>query len=293
MRSIRKLYFQNAAGERRGLNGENGIFATDLSGFGYTLAPGFADLGHGFFSPVDDDHVPQHSLAFTLVLTRSAYTAHQSLVDWIAAAGTLTVIYNPTGRQEYSRDVSVNFLQKGELEGPGWLRIPCSFLCHTPWYLPRPTALSMSSSGGNNTTRYSYRYTKNLRYGADSAAAIRATIAGTGHIPGALRLTFRGAVTNPQIRLTGNISGRTHGVCRLSAILTETDTLIFSTRYRDSYVKRINAEGQETDLLDALDLSLEPFFRIPVNEPCTLSVEADTAFSARAELLVYYYFRSV
>ena len=42
-----------------------------------------------------------------------------------------------------------------------------------------------------------------------------------------------------------------------------------------------------------LDLSTMPFFHIPVNEPCTLSVEADAAFSGSAELTIYYYYRSV
>lgn len=293
MRSIRKLYFQNAAGERRGLNGESGAYATSLAGFGFSLAPKFSDLGRGFFPVTSDVSEPQNSLAFTIVLTRSPYAAHQSLVDWIAAAGTLTIVYNPTGKQEYFRDVTVSFLQKGELTQAGWLELPCSFACCTPWYLPAPTSLSMSGFGQDESKRYAYVYGADLRYGADSTAALRTFIAGAGHIPGALQLTFRGSVTNPQLRLTGNISGRTYGVCSLSVILADTDTLQYSSVYKDSYVKRIDADGKETDLLDALDLTLTPFFHIPVDESCTLSIEADAAFSGRAELLVFYYYRSV
>ena len=269
------------------------MYATALAGFGFSLSPTFSDLGRGFFPTVSDEAEPQNTLAFTAVLTRSPYAAHQSLVDWLAASGTLTIVYNPTGKQEYYRDVTINYIQKGELNPVGWLELLCSFACITPWYLPVPTYLSVASADQSKIKRYSYRYIEELYYGSDSAASLRATIAGTGHIPGALQLTFRGAVTNPRIRLTGNISRKTFGVCSLTAVLEESDTLVFSTRYEHSYVKRIGADGTEADLLDALDLSLGPFFHIPVNEPCSLSIEADTPVSGRALLLIYYYYRSV
>ena len=82
-------------------------------------------------------------------------------------------------------------------------------------------------------------------------------------------------------------------ICSVTVVLSEGDQLKLSTRYENSYVKRITAAGVETDLLDVLDLSLTPFFHIPVNEPCTVSIEADSAFTGKADLLIYYYFRSV
>lgn len=293
MRSIRKLYFQNAAGARFSLNGKDGVYATALAGFGFSLSPSFANLGRGFYPTVSDTNELQNSLAFSIVLTVDPYDTHQALMNWLNAAGTLTIVYDPTGKQEYCRDVTVRFIEKGELNQAGWLELLCSFACTTPWYLPLPTTMRISASAQDEGKRYDYTYDEDLRYGPDSVASMSAVIAGSGHIPGALRLTFRGAVTNPQLRLVGNLSGRTIGVCDLSVALTETDTLEFSSRYEKSYVKKISAIGVETDLLDVLDLRLTPFFHIPVDEPCTLSVEADADFSGHAELTVYYYFRSV
>lgn len=293
MRSIRKLYFQNAAGDRKSLNGDGGVYATDLSGFGFSLDPSFADLSRGFFPVVKDDAEPQNALAFTIVLTKAAYTTHQQLMDWLAAAGSLTIVYNPTGKQEYFRDVTVNYVQKGELNQVGWLELPFSLSCKTPWYLPTPTSLSMSSAGSGNRMRYPYRYTKDLRYSAGSSATLRALVSGTGHIPGALALTVRGALTNPRVKLVGNVSGKTYGICKVSTVLNETDILQFSSRYEDSFVRKILEDGTAEDLLDDLDLAATPFFHIPVNEPCVLTVESDAPFSGRAELLIYYYFRSV
>ena len=293
MRNIRKLYFRNASGERWGLNGEKGVYASDLSGFGLALSPVFADLNRGFFIPVSDEAEPQNSLAFTATFTKTPYHTYQQLVDWLAAAGTITIVYNPTGQQEYFRDVTMNFLQKGELNQVGWLEIPCSFLYSTPWYLPTPTTLILEAGGTDESKRYDYVYSESLRYGNDSSATLSGTIAGAGHNPGSIELTYYGAIVNPRIRLVGNITGKTYGLCSLAVTLLPSDQLKISTRYEDSYVKRISAGGQETDLLDVLDLSTGPFFHIPVNEPCTLSIEADAAFTGSADLTIFYYYRSV
>lgn len=293
MRKIRKVYFKNNAGSRRGLNGENGIYASALSGLGFTLSPSYADLNRGFFIPVSDESEPQGTLSLTLTFTRNPYQSYRTLVAWLAAAGTITIVYNPTGSQEYCRDVTINFLQKGELNEVGWLEVPCSFYCNTPWYLPAPTSLTLEVGGTDESKRYDYTYSENLMYGSDSSATLSGTVSGAGHLPGALELTYYGAIVNPKIRLTGNITGKTYGVCSIKTSLGASDALRFSTRYENSYVKKVSAEGIETDLLDVLDLSTTPFFHIPVDEPCTIAVEADAVFSGYAKLLIYYYYRSV
>ena len=293
MRRIRKVALQNAAGERYPLNGERGVYASSLSGFGLTLSPTFADLNRGFFVPVSDESEPQTTLAFTLTFTKAPYDSYAPFVQWLNAAGTITVAYNPTGQQEYLRDVSVNFAQKGELNAVGWLEVPCSFFCISPCYLPAPTSLQLEIGGTDESKRYDYEYTEDLQYGADSSAALSGEIVGAGHVPGALELTYHGAITNPKIRLIGNISGKTYGLCSVSVVLAASDTLKFSTKYDNAYVKRITAAGVETNLLDALDLSSTPFFHIPIDEPCEITVEADAPFTGWADLVIYYYFRSV
>lgn len=293
MRNIRKLYLQNGEGDRWGLNGENNVYASGLSGFGFTLSPEFADLSRGFFSSVSDQSEPQNPIPFTLTFTKHPYDTYQRFVNWLCGIGPLTLIYNPTGKTEYCRDVSVNFIQKGELNAVGWLECPCSLFCLTPWYLPSPTTLSLEAGGSDQSKRYTYEYSDALVYGEDNAASISGTIAGAGHVPGALDLRFYGAITNPRIRLTGNISGKTYGICSVKVTLNPSDQLIFSSRYDNSFVKKIAANGDETDLMDVLNLQTTPFFHIPVDEPCTILVEADAAFTGYANLLVYYYYRSV
>lgn len=293
MKRIRQLFFQNAAGERYGLNGQLGTYASDLSGLGISLNPDFADLSRGFFTVSHEVAEPQMPINMTLTFTRGAYASYQKLVNWLAAAGTITLIYNPTGDQEYWRDVCVGSMMKGELNPVGWLQAPCSFLSLTPWYLPVPTDLILATDASEDILRFPFTFTEDLRFGTDSHAALTCRISGAGHIPGALRLTCTGAVSNPEFKLVSILTGKLIGICRVAVTLTEGEQLIFSTRYNDSFVRKISAAGEETDLLDALDLSGDPFFHIPVNEPCTFSIESDADIEASAELQIFYYYRSV
>lgn len=172
MRRIRKVYLQNAAGDRWGLNGENGVYVSSLAGFGYTLSPTYADLTRGFFLAVSGESEPQGTVPFTVYFTRNAYAVYQSFVDWLAAAGTVILCYNPTGDQEYRRDVDVNFLQKGELNEVGWLEVPSSFYVKTPWYKPYATTLSLETAGGDSSKRYDYVYDSSLMYSVNSVRSV-------------------------------------------------------------------------------------------------------------------------
>ena len=293
MRSIRKLFFQNSKGQQWGLNGDRGLYASNLSGFGQTLSPNFADLGRGFFSVVDDRSEPQTPLAFTLTFTRSPYETYSQLMDWLASAGTITIVYAPTGARTYCRDVTISFVQKGELNPVGWLECPCSFQSITPWYLPVPSKMELIDASHLPIKRYTYQYTPDLMYGSDGVDAVAGSIPKTGHIPAAIELSYRGSVVNPSIRLVGRITKKVHGVCAIQENFAPNDILKFSTRYRGAYVKKVYPDGTEKDLLNHVDLRLNPFFRIPVDEPCDISIESETGATGYADLLIYYYFRSV
>lgn len=293
MTSIRKLSLQNAAGQRFPLDGTDGVYASDLAGFGFSLDPDFADLGRGFFRSVDSEFEPQRPLAFTVTFTKNAYQTYRRWVDWMAAAGSLTLIYQPFGTVAYYRAVTVDSVQKSERNAVGWLETPCSLICTSPWYLPTPTVLSLEGSAAGNAKRYDYRYMEDLRYGSDSTSALTGTIFPSGHIPGALEISYSGEIVNPRIRLQGIISGKTYGVCSLAVSFGVADTLKYSSRYEKSRVIKIAAGGTETDLLDDLNLSTEPFFHVPVDEPCTLTIESDSIIAGNAQVLVYYYYRSV
>lgn len=291
--AIRKFYLENAAGERRALNAEAGIFLSEPAGLGFTLAPSYADLKRGFFLPVANDAEPQNAFAAKLTFYKGEpYRQYFNLVNWAAAGGQLLLVYVPFTGAEFFRQVDIAFFTKGELNAVGALEVPISLTYLTPWYERSPSTLDMQN-GQENSIRYTYRYTDDLIYGTDSAAALSGVIHPGGHVPGSMVLRYRGGILNPRIRLTGNVSGKTHGLTVIEAGFDSSDILEFSTQYRDSHVYRIAADGTVTDLMDSLQVDPEPFWNIPTDEPCTINIESDTAFTGSAELLIFYYYRSV
>ena len=293
MPNIRKFYLQNAAGARFGLNGERGVYFTAPAGLGYELEPPFADLGRGFFAPLDEIAEPQGSLEGDLVIVRPAYENYRALVDWIAAAGSLLLIYCPYGDAEFQKAVSISHLQKGELDKTRLLTAPVGFNALTPWRKPTPTEIAMTTEAQTGSRpRYSGRYPG--RYGKDAFGTMAANIAAAGHIPGAVLLRYSGGITDPEIRLSGASTGKVYGICRLTGVSIPSGSVLeFSTLWEDSYVRRIGADGSVTDLLQYLDISQDPFFHCPTDEASILTVESDSPFSGSAELLVYAYYRTV
>lgn len=290
---MRKFYIQNSAGERLPLNGENNIYLTDPTGLGLTLAPSFADLKRGFFRGVSDDAEPQNTFNATLTFAGAdPYTDYQTFVNWLQQAGQLYLIYEPVSGSEFMRQIDVSYLSKSELNNLRWLVIPAAFFCVSPWYRPAATELELTNVDGNAIV-YPFRYRPTLIYGDDSASSLSAVIFPAGHTPGAIELSYYGAILNPRVRLVGNASGKTYGLCSVTAAMGASDRFELSTLYRDSYVRRVSAGGIETDLLDSVSLATEPFFHFPVDEPSTLTVEADEAFTGSAALTLYYYYRTV
>lgn len=262
-------------------------------GLGFSLSPAYADLKNGFFLSISADSEPQGSFAGTLTFYGSdPYGQYQRFVDWCAAGAPLTLIYAPTPAQEFFRQVDISYLTKGEKNQVGALDVPASFLCLTPWYRPQPSQLSLENLQGN-AIRYTYRYIDGLIYGADSTASLSGSIYPGGHIPGGLLLRYTGAILNPRIRLVGSQSGKTFGLAAVTAELGPGDVFELSTAPNDSHVYRIAADGSVVNLEDFLSMASDPYFRIPVDEACILSVEADAVFDGSAELEIYYYYRSV
>ena len=289
---MRKFYFANAAGERWPLQGEKGVFLTDPTGLGVTLAQTYADLQNGFFVGVGVSE-PQSAPHATLLFTRPAYSAYRQLINWLAAAGDLEMIYCPYGAEEFHRRVDVQAISKGELDEHQFLQSELSLLARSPWFKASATHFDLASQITDESMRYEFCYTDGLIYGDDFTSALSGTLYPDGHIPAAISVTFYGGAPSPTISLTGQLTGRLYGACRISDTLTSGETLLFSSGYFDSYVRKISANGSKADLLAKIELDGEPFFRLPLTEPCTLSIAAQAAINGSADVQVFYYFRSV
>ena len=94
------------------------------------------------------------------------------------------------------------------------------------------------------------------------------------------------------LSLVGNRTGTVYGRCSVDAALGPTDTLEYSSMYRNSYIRVRHADASTEDLLDEVDLATDPFFRAPITEPCTFPLSSAATFDGAGVLEVNYYYRS-
>lgn len=287
-----KFYIQDQNGERISLNNDDdyGIRIIDVAGLGTQSGSVYADLEQGFFFNVYNKSIPQNAITGTLIFSTSPYQKYQAFVNWIFTRETLYLVYRPE-TAEYYCQVNLNFLSKTEMSNRDMKQIPVSFTVITPWYLPRQASIELIS-GATNTTRYDIEYTSELRYATSAAGDATAEVSAVGHIPAAIALKWRGAISNPIIRLTG-VSGKEYGKVEIDGLFQSTDEIELSTRYEDAYIIKRSLGGTETDLINNIDITTNPFFHIPLSEPCIIRITAADVFNGRATIRVYNYHRSV
>ena len=289
---MRLFYLEDQKGERFPLNNETGVFLYHPNGLGIEYSNDYGESGSGFYLRVKDG-ISQSEIGFTLVFppsTDSPYVRYRKFIDWIYAAEELYLIYCPYGSYEYYRHIEFHSIEKTEIQQDGSLQSAASVLPLTPWYLPSPINIDFSGDQ-ENIMRYEYYYTDDLIYGV-SSTDYTASIESRGHMPSAVKVTFKGEVINPKLTLRGVVTRNEIGVCEITETFSQGDTLVFCSAEQDSYVKKIDSEGHETDLLDKIDITSNPFFRVPLSEPCELSITG-TGIYGQASMVQYVYYRGV
>lgn len=290
----RKFYIENVLGERIPVNGESGIRLTNPAGLGMAMGAAYADLKKGFFANVSGDTEPQGEITCDLNFSGSApYETYRAFVGWINQGYELFVVYNPYGDAEYYRKIDVNYITKTELLTARLLSCPASFACKSHWYRATPTRMTLTpESELYSWTRFPFTFEALF---VASVSAGTSEVSASGHIPAAITFDYTGALENPEIILTGQTTGTVYGTCAITGTMAATDTLKYSSVYGDCYVKKVAADGTETDLIEenAVDIGHDAYFRVPLSEPCLLKIESGTAVTGNAIIKVYNYFRSV
>ena len=303
---MRKFYLENEKGERRGLNGEQGIRLGNPAGLGVVFTRKSSEIGNGFLR-VEEVRLKNEPVTCDLTFLPDAYARYRQLVNWIAGSRTLYLIYCPYGEQEFRALCALQYLTKKELSRGKWLVVPSALERLSPWYLAEPAQIAMSGPDegakgyfwDETEQAYGYRYDAKLHYGAETEG-LAALIAPSGHEPSGLVLRILGAITDPVIRLVGQSSGTEYGRCVIDserdplAVFGATDTLELSTRDDDAHVRKIAADGTVTDLLNAVRLELgDPYPKAPTTETALLTVESSSAADCSASLQVYHYYWTV
>lgn len=295
---------ENENGERYDLTAPAPIYMVNVEGLGAVGDSAFASLGDGFFLMTDDDR-SREPITGDLIYRDGAYGNYQNFVNWLMAAETLFFCYTPL-EEEYRRVVKLRYINKDRRDSAGWMRASISFDPLTPWYRATNAEVEITVWTGNikeytgEDDSYTYGLDDpladdpdELHYAGESASDMSAVIYPAGHEPAALILRYRGAIDNPRFRLVGDNTGTVYGICDIEVSLVDGEAIELCTQRENSYIKRIAADGTETDLLDNVNLSFDPYFRAPVNEPSTVYIESDAQIEGAAELTIFNYYRTV
>lgn len=309
---MRLFYLENELGERKPLNDEEDIFLYNPSGLGIEFDNDYNKSGTGFFTRIKNG-VSQTSADFSLYFmpnTRSPYQLYRELIDWISRSTELYFIYCPQNSvssvpeaisffeqfdsqevDKYYKKIEVSTIKKGEIDKEGVLICDVSLLPLTPWFLKLAPSFGVTRES-EDAMCYDFDYTDDLIYAVGSTNYSTEAISANGHMPAAIKLEWHGLVTNPTITLRGYNTRTIYGVCSILGTFLSSDRIVLSTTEQNSYVKKIDSSGNETDLLDSVDITLNPFFKIPLEEPCEIIVDGENILG-EGILLLYDYYRGV
>ena len=282
---MRKFFIRDGVGNQYALNGEQFIWLLNPSGLGVNYANQYSDIKQGFFAPLKTDTWNTQSIVCDFGFVKSAYATYRSFINWLITAENLVIVYQPFGSEQYYRNVKMDYVEKTELMNGEWLSTPASFTCLTPWY--KPTTLSVAIADEDaGAMKYTFTYDASLVYASSYNGAYGAELSPSGHIPAAITLDYTGAIVNPSISLVGKVSGTEYGKCQINK--TASSSVSFSSLYSDSYCL---VDG--TDASDYISPATDPFFHLPLGEPCVLKILSNSAFTGTATASIYYYYRSV
>ena len=304
---MRLFYLQNELGNRVPLNNEpnnllanapqnGGIFLTEPEGLGLEFGDTFADIGEGFFRMVSKKH-NQRVIGGKLNFIVKPYEMFNAFVNWCIAAKDLYFVYNPYGTEFYIH-VEIESLQKTEMNQLGYMEVPIRLKYLSPWYVPSPAVITMLGEDvtgftfGDDETEGSQLDGTDVLIGS-MAEAYASEIEAYGHLPAAVKITLKGIASNPVFRLVGKETGIEYGRCAIEKSFGSETTIELSTMYENSYVKSIDLLGNETDLLPFVDLTTDPFFKVPLTEDCILNITDADSLSGQVDGRIYYYYRSV
>lgn len=272
------LYDEN--GTAKSLNGEpegSELFFENPTGLGFQLAPTFANIGSGFFKNISSDKIPQQSIVGDMIF--SNYAAYTAFVRWILKAKKLYFAYRPTpADNEYRCEVAVDYLTKTEKNAGTNLRCPMSFKPLTPWYRATNTELVWEAGVTNTVASL-------IDNNGDLDAGVTVAISGVTLNNGTIQI---GIINSEYAEI---------GACVISGLdLAATDTVEYSNRVGECYIRKTDQFGNVTDLIDFCDISKPIWKRIHnTNETGTagISVICNGITVSNVSGTLYEYYRSV
>lgn len=272
------------------LNGETGFYLINPTGLGTALSPSMYSMGSGFYGAYNTDQIPQGNIVGDILITPyggdDAYQEYTEFVSYLMAqndANELYFCYKPS-TVEYMCKVRLESITKTEKEADHQheLLCPISLQMLTPWYTATPTSITPVEQAGISGW-----------IGADIPLPTL-----TSHIPAAWEIKAEyvgGDYNGLTVECYGNITGKLYGKLNLLDTVADENSITIFSKYENPLVAKNYTPASYTDLNNNVDISTNPFFKVPLTEQCYLrvSVGATSAGTLKASCTVYQYYRSV
>ena len=257
-------------------------------GLGYENGHNYSYLGDGFYKNVEHK-IPQQTISGKLIIRQvseiydglitinNIYSAYSKIFNEIEYSSKFYVVYAPydSSGREYRREVEILSVGKSEISTNEVLEVPISFKTITPWFL-RDDSVDMQSDL-DRVMRYTYTYTPDLIYGALNDC-YRGIVVNEGSLPAAVIIRINGvkrpynSFGRPYISLIDSETAEELGQCRFGIDLYPNESFEMSSLPNDSYVKKINSDGTEENLINSVSIETDPFIRIPPGKQCEIIV---------------------
>lgn len=302
---LRKFWLENEKGERKPLNGEEGVFFLKPTGLGVELDNSFGRAGNAFFLTETVDPFTQSSMGGDLVFDMPRpHDLYTSFVNWVLQAKELTLGYMPT-TTAYRRRISVVSLKKDEPDRPVAITIPFTFVALTPWYTndDEQFDIDVDVDGGFRVSDDDEEEGLSRLWDETSVCewyrlvdvdylTTEILVQPNGQIESSFSLRFQGVLIEPIIEIIGAETNREYGRAAISESFSGDDVLEYPTSQLDSYIRKVR-NGVTIDLLNRLDLSYEVFPRLPTTEPVRLVIASDGKLNGNLFIRVQRYMAGV
>lgn len=294
---VRKVKLKNEQGQTIDCLLKSSFF-NDLRGLGYDERVSYISYADGFYKPIKR-LTQQSSISGKLsFLNRSdAYSDYRTLMEWITTSerqnddGSIKLVYQPYGTEEYQKDVILTSISKGELDRGGFLTTNVTFTGITPWYVVDSLDIDFSQPTGDYTSRYSRRFSYVYLI---SGTSLTATFTLEHAWEGRFRLEVGGNFTSPIVELFDH-QGELIGYIELAgASIGSGETLIVSTMPSGIGAWKETTGGSLTDLTDLISIQdgVDVFFSIPADEQVTLRVRASGSSNLNGDLYLYTFYKT-
>lgn len=286
---MRQFYIQNQYGQKIELQGGS-IFLWEPDGLGFEDDVEYMEAD-GFFIETRREPSQTEKTGTLVFRPTEAYKTYRDFANWIFAAQTLTLAYNPDS-EWYFLDVDIKSVDKTELTIGGVLEVPITFTPLSPWYTQYDLNLTIEGEGADNIKKYTYIYP--YRY-SNSARAGILDFSVASQMPCDFMVFIPGVIQNPILTATRLDTNAQIGEIDLSTVSAEEgETILFTNVPKKAGAKLLTAAG-EVDLTAQIGIKagVPTFFRLPPNVPLEFALTATSLVGVQAQLRIYRYLRTV